>query len=315
MKNDIIAMGALVKRSIKIFLKDKAAVFFSLLAPFIILLLYVLFLGDMNVRSLEESFAGTGIDNKLLRSAVDSWMLSGVIAVACITVSFSAHNIMIRDREEGMLADTLTAPVKRWVINFGYLAYNYIVTLVICTIVLAVSLIYLAIAGWYLSVGDVFMIIGTMLVSIISSSLFSTIVCSFFKTGSAHGAFVGILSAASGFLMGAYIPLEMFPKAVQYIVLFVPGTYSAGIFRNLFMSGAVDKIGELSPIAAQEIQKNFSMNLDFFGISISSGVMWGIFLGTILLFVALNLILISAKSRKNMNISLRKKRNKLLKND
>ena len=52
------ALWLLTRRNLKIFLKDKAIVFFSLLAPLIVLVLYVLFLGriqeDGLLAALEE---------------------------------------------------------------------------------------------------------------------------------------------------------------------------------------------------------------------------------------------------------------------
>ena len=51
-RRDLRAMLLMTRRGLKIFLKDRASVFFSLLAPLIILLLYVLFLGDVQILSL-----------------------------------------------------------------------------------------------------------------------------------------------------------------------------------------------------------------------------------------------------------------------
>ena len=93
MKNDFVCLGNLIGREIKIFLKDKASVFFSILAPIIILLLYFLFLGDMQVSSVEATLKGTGVSRDLIKSFIDGWMLAGVVSVACITVSFTAAAI------------------------------------------------------------------------------------------------------------------------------------------------------------------------------------------------------------------------------
>ena len=48
-KDGAVTLSKLVERSLKIFLKDKVGVFFSLLAPLIVLVLYVLFLGDIQM--------------------------------------------------------------------------------------------------------------------------------------------------------------------------------------------------------------------------------------------------------------------------
>lgn len=312
MKNDLMTMMNLVRRNTKKFLKDKAAVFFSLLSPLIVLVLYVLFLGDMQLRGLKEVFDGSGVPDGNIKAIVDSWMLAGVMSVACITVAFSAFNMMIRDREDGILSDVLASPVKRWVINGSYFVYNCFVAFFICLIVLLIAFIYLAINGWYLSVSDVFALLGTLIISIISSSLVSAFICSFLKTGNAHGAFVGILSAAIGFLCGAFMPLSMFPKAVQYIVLFIPGTYSAGMFRNLFMSGALNEIGTLAPQAVEFIRTEYSMELDFFGSKIGIGTMAGILAVTIILFAALNVLVLYLIKKKGLIFAKSKKRNKLI---
>lgn len=287
MKNDLRIVGALVKRGLKLFVSDRAGMFFSLLAPLIVLVLYVLFLGDIQMDTVDDMVKtfGISIEHRVLRAYVDGWMLAGVMSVSCITVSFSAQGLMIQDREKGVVADMLASPVKRGVLSVSYLLYNFVVTLVICSVVLAIAFIYIAVSGWYLSVADVFKIIGITIISIISSSVFSALICSAIRTANAHGAFVGILSAAIGFLIGAYMPLSVFPKAVQYIVLFLPGTYSAGVYRNVFTHGAGEKIAQVSPQAAEGLKDGFSMNMDFFGKPIGEVQMWWIFAITIALII------------------------------
>ena len=177
--------------------------------------------------------------------------------------------------------------MKRSVIAASYMIYNIAVSTIICVIVLALAFVYLAATGWYLSVADVFAAIGMTLLSVISASVIATAACvTIIKTEGAHsglvgilsaaigfliGAYmpglVGILSAAIGFLIGAYMPVSTFPKAVQYVTLFLPGTYSAGVFRSIFMEGAISELEKLSPFAAESVREAYSVNIDFFGKS------------------------------------------------
>ena len=280
LKNDMITLSSLVKRSLKVFLKDRMTVFFSLLAPIIILVLYILFLGDIQVTSIKSQFDsfGVSVDDKLIGAFVDSWMLSGVMAVSCITVSFSVNTVMVHDRENGIINDMISSPIRKYLINFSYIVANFVITSVICFAILVIAFVYIAISGWYISVGEVFGIIGTTLLSILCASLFSVFITKFFKTEAALGGFIGILSAAIGFLCGAYMPISMFPKAIQYFVLIIPGTYSAGIFKTLFMSGALDEL--VNEVGYEQLKdgliKDFSIELDFFGKDIGAGVMLGI---------------------------------------
>lgn len=306
-KDISVMLGMLIKRSLNIFLKDKMSVFFSLLAPLIVLAVYVLFLADIQVDAVKSNFENVPIDDKLIKNFVDAWMLAGVISVACITVSFSAQNIMIADKERGVLADILSSPIPRGLIGVAYLISNIIISLCLCYIVLAISFVYMAISGWTLSVSDVALLLALTLVSVVSAGTLSTLICFAVKTNAQHGAFVGITSAVIGFLIGAYMPLSMFPKAVQYITLFVPGTYSAALFRNLFMDGALEKIADIAPIADNELRKAFSMELDFFGTTIGANIQLAIFIAfTVLTFgIWLVIEIIKALKRKRNRVQIK----------
>lgn len=287
MKDKFRSLFNLVLRSLRIFLSDKAGVFFSLLAPLIVLILYLLFLKDIQLDSIRSMFVGVPVDEELLENIVNNWMLAGVVSVACVTVSFSAQELLVKDCETGVIADIKASPVARSVIDASHFVSNFAITLCICGVVLAVSLVYVAISGWTLSFGDVAGAVGLLAMSALSASLITGFIARFVKTSSQHGALVGIVSAAIGFLMGAYMPISVFPKAVQYVTLFVPGTYSAALYRELFMRGAIDELGELSTEAAQAIEDAYTLRLDFFGKEIGAGEIAAVFAATIVLFAAI----------------------------
>lgn len=297
-KDNAAVVSGLVERSLKIFLKDKASVFFSLLAPLIVLGLYLLFLGDIQMDGIKAAFEGVPIDDKLLKSFVDSWMLAGVVSVACVTVSFSVQGITVQDREKGVLNDMLASPISRGIIDISYLISNFVVTLCICLIVLAVAFVYVAITGWTLSFVDVVLLIALTIMSVLSASIISTLVGLAFRTSSQHSAFVGIISAVIGFVMGAFMPLSAFPEGVQYVTLFVPATYSAALYRNLFMRGALEKIDAVLPGAGDGLKGSFSMELNFFGKTIGTDMQAVIFSAFIALTLAAWIAIAVAKAVK-----------------
>lgn len=298
-RSEFYTLGMLTKRNLKLFLKDKASVFFSLLAPLIAMLLYILFLGDIQVLSVKGFFPeGMPVDEKAVRAFVDCWMLAGVLSVACVTVSLGANTIMVQDKTRGVINDVLAAPVKRRIITFSYFLYNFIVTTLIVLVVCAICFIYLAAAGsWFLSVGDAFAIIGTVIFSSLSSTLITVFMCGFFRSEGAMAGFIGIVSAVVGFLIGAYMPMNIMPKAAQYICAIFPASHSAGMFRNFFMTGALDHLGEtLPPQAVDGISEAFSMNSDFFGVTIGPDIMAVYVAVFIVVFFIIN---IAFASRKN----------------
>lgn len=297
------ALFRMTLRNIKIYLKDRANVFFSLLAPLIILLLYVLFIGQMQIDAILDSLRQLGISGGVeedVRAFSDSWMLTGVMACACITVALCASGIIVQDRSRGILADTMASPVPRWLTTVSYFCSVVIVALVICLIVLAVCFIYLAAIGnWYLSVSDVFGCIGVTLLSVLSSTTVVVLIASVVKT---EGAFSGvniIIGTVIGFLIGAYMPISTFPKAIQYLTLLIPGSYSAGLYRQYFMGGALANLAESVPHEfAEELAAHYSMTYDFFGIRVEGGAMAWILAASVLLFGGINFLVIVIKRRK-----------------
>ncbi len=291
MKNDLVILGNLIRRGLKMYLSDKMAVFLSILSPLIILFLYLMFLGDIQYDSVVAKLSDYAVNDDAVHAFIDGWMMAGALAVSCITVSFCAQYLMINDREGGAMQDMLTSPIKRGVLSVSYLIVNIVITTVIVGIITALAFVYLAATGWYLSGADVGKIIGMLLLSVLSASLFTTIICMLFRTQSAHGGASGILSAAIGFFIGAYMPIAIFPKAIQYFVLFMPGSYSAGVLRNLFMRGAMESVVAGLPAPAVEpvkqgLMESFSMQMDAFGKTIYEKEMWIIFACTLVVFVA-----------------------------
>lgn len=313
MKNNCLALYMLVKRNVKLFLKDKMTVFFSLLAPIIILILYILFLGNIQadtVHGIIEEF-GQNIDDKLIMGFINNWMIAGVMGVSCITVAFNACTIMVRDRERGTVNDVLAAPVKRSVIYLSYIISCFVITFVICFMVLLFSMIYLACTGgMMMSFKDFMAIFGVTILSIICSSVFAVLFSSFIKTEAALGSICGILSAAIGFLTGAYMPLSVFPETIQYLVCFIPGTYSAGLFRNYFLHGPMNILLEQLPEdLVRQLMGNYSVEMKFFGNTISAGWMVLALVVSIVLFASILAILYSRK-KTNMFLLKHKKRKK-----
>jgi len=153
----IYTVYRLVQRNIKIYLKDKANVFFSLLSPLIILGLYILFIGKLQIDALNATLDEIKVTDadKAVRAFCDSWMISGVMACACITVALCSSGVMIQDKQRGISSDVLASPLPKWVTLISYVIAVAIVSFVICMIVLAICFIYLAAIGnWYFTALD-----------------------------------------------------------------------------------------------------------------------------------------------------------------
>ena len=296
------ALMRLTLRNIKVFVKDRANVFFSLLAPLIVLALYVFFIGRMQSDGISEALSGYGISaDDAVQAFSDSWMLSGVMATSCITVPLCACGTMIQDKNRGVVADYLASPIPAWLPSAAYFLAVAAAGMIISFIVLGVCFIWLAVSGsWLLAATDVLGCLGVTVLSVLSSSTLLVFVISFIRS---EGAFTGlnvIIGTVTGFLIGAYIPISTFPEGVQYITLFVPGSYSAALFRTFFMDGAIAEMAQaVSPEFADGLAEQYSVRLNFFGESLSAGGAAAILTGTVVLFGICCFVAALVRIRKN----------------
>ncbi len=317
MKNSIfLPLCSLVKRNIKIYMRDKMAVFFSLLAPIIVLLLYILFLGKMQVDSIVNAITDASVDKAVIVSLanimINNWMICGVLSVSCITVAFNACAIMVRDREQGNVNDVLAAPIKRWVLYASYVISTFVITLCIALIILAISMIYLVCTdGLFMTFIDFIAILGITVLSTLSAAFAVVLMLSFVKTSAAQSAFGSIFTTVIGFLIGAYLPVSMLPVPIQYLTCFVPGTYSAGLYRNFFLRGPMQKMLQvLSPEIVQTLKTNYAIELQIFGARIPAWWMTFALTLSIVLFAVLMIIFYSNKKTNFFTMTIKKRKKK-----
>lgn len=299
----------LTKRHLLVFFRNKVRIFFTLMVPFIVFAIYVFFLRDLEfstVNSVLAEIDGSGAlsQNKELTSriaaVVDSWMLSGIIAISTITVSLQTNSTIVADKENGVNRDFASSPISRNLLIASYFVFNIIVTVMICFVFLLVCLIYLACMGEFvLGFTDFLTIFATLVYTSVSSVMLTVFICSFIKRDSTMASVNTIFSTVIGFLIGAYMPFATMPSWVENVCMFFPGTYSCAMLRYSFMSapiteltnylsasGIIPNSGEL----VSELMQSFGYNLRFFGHSVGIGVQALVVALSILVFLVANIV-------------------------
>lgn len=274
----------LTKRHLLVFFNNKMRVFFTLMVPFIIFVIYIFFLRDLELMSVNSVLLELGIDkqdeklNYYIGSIVDNWMLSGIIALSTITVSLQTNTIIVSDKENGINRDFASSPVSNTVLIISYFVFNFLVTLLVCFIFLMVCLIYLAALGEFmLDFTGFVMILGVLLYSTINAVLFTIFICSFVSRDSTMGSILTIFSSAMGFLIGAFMPLFMLPGWVQTVCGFIPGSYCCSLFRFAFLTNPINEmstyvVGAYPEHGAElmaQLTSNFGYEMTFFSYKVT----------------------------------------------
>lgn len=293
----------LTRRHLLVFFRNKVRVFFTLMVPFIIFAVYVVFLRKLELNTansvlvdLEAKLGVSLVDDATLKkhigTIIDSWMLSGIIAISTITVSLQTNTIIVSDRENGINRDFASSPVSRTLLIGSYFIFNVIVTVFICFMFLLVSLIYLLCMGEFvITFVDFLTVFAVMIFSSVVSVLLTVFICSFISRDTTMASINTIFSTAVGFIIGAYMPIAVMPEWAGNVCAFFPGTFSCSLLRYSFMSTPITNLTEyvatLNISGASDVisgvTQSFGYNYTFFGVDVAPG--WQAFVNCIFIVI------------------------------
>ena len=299
-----------IKRNVLLFFKDWQSILFSLLTSIIVLVLYLLFLKGTFVSAIQsamEQYPGLAsmVPQKDIDMFANLFLLSGILGSAMISVPFSCITVLVKDRANKVDYDILATPMKRGQIIFAYFVSAVLTSILLNSIILAVGLIGIRMQGnMYLNISQVVKAFSIVALGSISASAIFMIIVLFFKTVSACEAFFGILSAASGFVIGAYIPISQFSNEVQTVCNLFPASQITIMLRNILLNGLLEHIntslqGVDQGMFVLSLKEYFSFQAKLFNGYLDMNKMLEYILGVILFCIVTQIMIYSGSYKKN----------------
>lgn len=299
-----------IKRNVLLFFKDWQSILFSLLTSIIVLVLYLLFLKGTFVSAIQsamEQYPGLAsmVPQKDIDMFANLFLLSGILGSAMILVPFSCITVLVKDRANKVDYDILATPMKREQIILAYFISAVLTSILLNSIILAVGLIGIRMQGnMYLNISQVVKAFSVVALGSISASAIFMIVVLFFKTVSACEAFFGILSAASGFVIGAYIPISQFSNEVQTVCNLFPASQITIMLRNILLNGLLEHIntslqGVDQGIFVLSLKEYFTFQAKLFKGYLDMNKMLEYILGVILFCIVTQIMIYSGSYKKN----------------
>lgn len=284
-------MIALISRNLKVFFRDRASVFFSLLAVLIILLLYVLFLGDV----MMQDYGGV----PGAKALSDSWIMSGILAVISVTTVLGAFGTMVDDRAHKIIKDFSASPLSRGKLAGSYIVSSFVVGSVMTLLAFALSEIYIVSrGGTLLTLSQTAQVIGLILLSALSNTAMLSFLVSFLKSQNAFGTASSLVGTLIGFLTGIYMPVGVLPEAMQAVVKVFPVSHAALLLRRIIMEAPMKTVFAGAPDAAvQSFRTQMGLSYAFGGAEIPGYISVAILAGAALAFYALSIIRFSRKGK------------------
>ena len=284
-------MTSLIKRNLKVFFRDRASVFFSLLSVLIIFGMYVLFLGDIWASNLPKVPGA--------RALTDSWIMAGILAVTSVTTVMGAFGTMVDDRAHKIIKDFNASPISKGKIAGGYVLSSFLVGVLMTLVAFVLSQLYVASRGGaLLSLTAAAQVLGLILLSTVCNTAMISFLISFFKSQNAFGTASSILGTMVGFLTGIYLPIGILPGPVQFVVRIFPVSHAALLIRRVMTEAPMRAVFQGAP---EQVVSGFEEQMGIVfrvgGHALPDSVSIIILAGTAILFYGLAIGRFSRKSR------------------
>jgi multidrug/hemolysin transport system permease protein len=256
-------MSAFFARNLKVFFRDRTSLFFSLLAVFIVIGLYVLFLGNM------WKDGGEGVQE--LGLLVDSWMMGGMMAIIPLSTTLGAFSVMVYDQDRKIYKDFYASPLSRGRITAGYILNAFVVSIIMSLLAFALTQIFIAASGGIVLAPAAWTkVLGVILLGSLNGTAMMGLIVSFIRSQSAFAVVSTIVGTLAGFITGVYIPIGSLPEAVQFAAKLFPGTHTSLLFRQIFTKEQLAvSFAELPEFAAEEFQEKMGITARIADMDIS----------------------------------------------
>lgn len=290
---------AILGRNLKMFFRDKGAVFFSLLSMLIVICLMLFFLGDMNTTAItgildEFPDRNAALDEKNAELIVLSWTFAGILSINAVTVTLGVYSVMIKDRVNGKLNSIYTSPVSRTAIATAYIATAWIGSVIVCAITLFITEIYGIAKGMeaYSFVAHL-QLFGMIMVNSFVYAALMYVVAVLAKTEGAWTGFGTVVGTLVGFLGGIYIPIGTLSDSIGTILKCTPIIYGTAMFRGIMTEDIVEKTFDGVPNeVVTEYRQAMGIDLEVFGKSLGITEEWLILLGCGIIFLIVGVLVL-----------------------
>jgi multidrug/hemolysin transport system permease protein len=262
--NDLFS---LIKRNILIFIRDKTAVFFSMLSVIILLGLYFLFIGRSYTQGLPEEFVSDELKTFLSVGVI----MGGLLVINTVSLSLGVMGNIINDIEKRKLDGFLVTPVQRYKVIVSYHISSIIVTSILTLFMWFITIIYTKVFSGYWFSFDA--IIKTSLLIIFYTIISATLMIfltTLLKSVNAFGTLSGVLGTVIGFVSGIYMPLSVLGKEMTLVASTVPFTHMTIILKKILLK---DPYANLPDFIVEQIEVGYgTTEIGFLGLDV--GLFW-----------------------------------------
>lgn len=248
-----------VLRNLKRYYRDMGSLFFSLLSVLIVAALYIFFLTDVQVQSIQSAIG----DRDAIEPFIHAWVVGGLLCIPAVSVPLILLTFKVDDTAEGVYDDLIVTPVSRIHLMLGYILASWIAGFAMTCLTLLLGEIFIVTKGGvWLPIPSVLKMLGIAGLTILAFSGFSFLSILRLRSHSSLMVINTMLNTLIGFFAGLYVPIGFLSDGVAAVIKAFPLSHSAALLRRVVMKPAMDRLFSQIPVdAADNIRQNYGVDL------------------------------------------------------
>ena len=241
-------MLELIARNRKVYTRDRLAFAMSFLSVIILILVYQVFLGQIQIDAIKEALNSDTTSTDTIQM-VNYWLISGLTTIISMTSTLGAFGVMVSDREKKLSEDFKVSPVSNFKIELSYaifaILFGIIMTLFSCIFAIGMFNGFSALLDY--SMMDYLSILGVVTLGTMLSATIILPILAFIRTSSAFTTLSTIVGTFIGFISGVYLSIGSVGESLQQVMSWFPLTQVNALLKQILMKDAISKVFDHAP--------------------------------------------------------------------
>ena len=241
-------MLELISRNRKVYTRDRLAFFMSFLSVIILILVYQVFLGQIQIDAIKEALNSDTASTDTIQM-VNYWLISGLTTIISMTSTLGAFGVMVSDREKKLSEDFKVSPISNFKIELSYaifaILFGIIMTMFSCIFAIGMFNGFSSLLDF--SMMDYLSILGTVSMGTVLAATIILPILAFIRTSSAFTTLSTIVGTFIGFISGVYLSIGSVGETLQQIMTWFPLTQVNARLKQILMKDAISKVFDHAP--------------------------------------------------------------------
>lgn len=236
-------MFELISRNYKVYTRDRMAFFMSFLSVIVLVLVYQIFLGKIQIDAIKVALNRKTISTDTIQM-VNYWLIAGLTTIISMTGTLGAFGTMVSDREKKLSEDFKVSPTSTMIIEISYaifaIFFGIILTMFSCIFAIGILNGFSSLLDF--SVMDYVIIFGIVSLGTILSAAIILPVLAFIQTSSAFTILSTIVGTFIGFISGVYLSIGSVERTLQEVMAWFPLTQINALLKQVLMKDSLTKV-------------------------------------------------------------------------